>query len=141
MTVKRTLMRGLPRGADLYDSLTEIVQRENITLGRIQAIGATTHAVVAYYDQNAKKYNHLEIAGGMEILGCSGNVSLRDGRPFVHAHILLGGPDGRVAGGHLLPGTRLLAGEVCIDELEGERLERSLDEGTGLYLWKSESLL
>ncbi|MBI5214546.1 MAG: DNA-binding protein [Ignavibacteriae bacterium] len=133
----RTLKFQLPNGSDLYESLTEIVQRESIRLGRISGIGATTHAVVAYYDQHTKKYNPLEFSGGMEILSLNGNVSLRDGKPFVHVHILLGDAEGKVFGGHLLPGTKLFACEVTIDEFEGEELVRGFDEGTGLYLWKS----
>ncbi len=137
MTIKRTIMGQLPYGADLYESLSEIVRREWITLGRIQAIGATTHAVVAYYDQQTKTYNPLEFSGGMEILNLNGNISIRDGNPFVHVHILLGDAHGKVFGGHLLPGTKLFACEVTIDEFDGEGLSRSKEERTGLFLWTS----
>ena len=134
--IKRTYIGQLPYGSDLHDGLTQIVQRENILIGRIQAIGATTHAVVAYYDENTRKYNPLEFSGRMEILSCNGNVSIRDGKPFVHVHILLGDREGKVFGGHLLPGTKLFACEVFIEEFEGEMLIRSHDERTGLFLWK-----
>ncbi len=133
-------MGQLPFGAELYEGLTKIVQKENIRLGRISAIGATTHAVVAYYDQNTKKYNPIEFPGGMEILNLHGNISMRDGKPFVHVHILLGDAQGRVFGGHLLPGTKLFACEVFIDEFEGDELVRVHDERTGLFLWSSEKL-
>ncbi len=138
---KRTHIGQIPLGADLYESLMEIVKRENIRLGSIQAIGATTHAVVAYYDQNLRSYLPLEFPGGMEILSCNGNVSIRDGQPFVHAHILLGDREGKVFGGHLLPGTKVFACEVFIDEFEGEDLVRGHDDATGLYLWKSDRTL
>lgn len=134
-------MGQLPFGADLLESLTNFVQSENIRLGRILALGATTHAVVAFYDQNTKKYNPLEFPGGMEILNLHGNVSVRDGKPFVHAHILLGDPQGKVVCGHLLPGTKLFACELFIDELEGEGLVRDYHERTGLHLWKSGNLV
>lgn len=135
--IKRTVIGQLSHGSDLLESLTEFVQRENIRLGRVQAIGATTHAVVAFYDQQTKVYNPLEFPGGMEILNLNGNVSMRDGKPFVHVHILLGDAEGKVFGGHLLPGTKLFACEVTIDELDGEELDRARDERTGLHLWKS----
>lgn len=142
-------MGQLPFGSDLYDSLTEIVQRENIRLGRIQGIGATTHAVVAYYDQNTKTYNPLEFDSGMEILNLNGNVSIRDGKPFVHVHILLGDAAGKTYGGHLLKGTKLFACEVTIDEFAAsipsgendEELVRTHDDRTGLYLWKGGHLI
>ena len=136
-TTRRTFMGQLPYGSDLLESLTQIVQRENIRLGRINALGATTHAVVAYYDQNTKTYNPLEFKGGMEILNLHGNVSIRDGKPFVHVHILLGDAEGKVFGGHVMPGTKLFACEVFIDELEGGELLRAREERTGLHLWKT----
>lgn len=138
---KRTYIGQLPNGADLYNTLSDIVIKEDICPARIQGIGATTHAVVAFYDQNKKKYNTLEFPGGMEILSLNGNVSLRDGKPFVHSHIVLGDAQGKVFGGHLLPGTKILVCEVFIEEFEGEQLIRNFDEQTGLYLWETVSLL
>ncbi len=134
-------MGQLPFGTDLLEGLTSIVQKENIRLGRIHAIGATTHAVVAYYDQNTKQYNPMEFSDGMEILNLTGNISIRDGKPFVHVHIVLSDREGKAFGGHVLPGTKLFALEVFIDELEGEELVRSHEEKTGLYLWKSGQFL
>ncbi len=136
-TVKRTIMGQLPFGSDLYEELTKIVRRENIRLGRISALGATTHARVAYYDQNTKTYNPIEFPGGMEILNVHGNVSVRDGEPFVHIHILLGDREGKIFGGHVLPGTILWACEVFIEEFEGQILEREQEMKTGLHLWKT----
>ncbi|MFI5251050.1 MAG: PPC domain-containing DNA-binding protein [Bacteroidota bacterium] len=133
---KRTYMGQLPNGSDLHDELTKIVQRENFHLGRIQGIGATTHAKIAYYDQNIKQYLPMEFPGGMEILNLNGNISMRDGTPFVHVHILLGDREGKIFGGHLLPGTKLFACEVFIEEYEGEELVRTKDEKTGLFLWE-----
>ena len=140
-TLKRTYIGQLPHGSDLYGSLSGIVVQENIRMGRIQAIGATTHAVVAYYHQESRKYLPVEFTGGMEILSCIGNVSLRDGKPFVHVHITLGDAEGKAIGGHLMPGTTVFACEVNIEEFEGESLVREHDERTGLHLWSSGSLL
>ena len=135
--VKRTYLGHLHNGADLLESLTELVQKQHIRTGRIQGIGATTHAVVAYYDQNTKKYNPLEFNDGMEILNLNGNISIREGKPFVHVHILLGDAEGKVFGGHLMPGTKLFACEVFIEEFEGEELVRTYEDKTGLFLWKT----
>ena len=139
--LKRTFVGQLPRSADLYESLMKIVHEEDITLGRIVAIGATEHAVVAFYDPVQKKYLNMEFPGNMEILTCSGNVSLRDGKPFVHIHILLGDRQGKVFGGHVMPGTKVFACEVFVDEFAGEELQRAYDEDTGLYLWQKNSRL
>jgi hypothetical protein len=138
---KRTFIRQIPNGADLYESLTKFVVDEDIKVGRITAIGATMHAVVAYYDQSVREYQKMEFPGGMEILSCSGNVSLRDGKPFAHVHIMLGDRHGKAVGGHLMPGTKVFACEVFIEEYEGEALTRARDELTGLFLWNRPSLI
>jgi uncharacterized protein len=138
--LKRTIIDKLPHGSDLLEGLTEIVQRENIRCGRIHALGATTHTIIAYYDQIKKKYNPMEFRDGMEILNLHGNISIRDGKPFVHAHIILGDRQGKTFGGHLMPGTKLWACELFIDEFEGEELTRGLDEMTGLFSWRNGNL-
>lgn len=139
--IKRTFIFHIPTGANLHESLTNFVVDEDVKVGRISAIGATTHAVVGYYDQQLREYQKLEFAGGMEILSLNGNISLRDGKPFVHVHILLSDREGRTFGGHLMPGTKVFACEVFVEEYEGNPLERKWDETTGLFLWDRSSLI
>ena len=137
---KRTIVGQLPRGIDLLEGLTEFVRKENIRFGRIQALGATTHAIVAYYNQSTREYQPMEFTEGMEILNLHGNISMRDGQPFVHIHVVLSDSQGRTWGGHVMPGTILWALEVFIDEFEGEPPVRMKDEETGLFLWRGERL-
>lgn len=136
ITPRRSFVSSLPFGCDLLDEITKIARREGITLGRLQGIGATSRAVVAYYDQETRKYLPLEFTEGMEILSLMGNISLRDNKPFVHAHVTLGDRDGKVFGGHLMRGTVVFACEVFIEEFEGDERVREADETTGLFLWK-----
>jgi predicted DNA-binding protein with PD1-like motif len=133
----RTIIGQFLSGTDLLEELTRLIQKENIRIGRVHGIGATTHAVVAYYNQITKNYQSMEFSGGMEILNLTGNVSIKDGKPSVHVHLLLGDPSGKVFGGHLMPGTKLWACEVFIDEFEGEELVRDQNKKTGLFLWKT----
>jgi predicted DNA-binding protein with PD1-like motif len=65
-----------------------------------------------------------------------GNISLKDGEPFAHIHVSLGGPDGKLYGGHLVEGEVFVA-EVFIQELLGEPLERK-PQDNGLSLWDAE---
>ena len=72
----------------------------------------------------------------LEILSCTGNISIKEGRPFVHAHIMLADIHGATIGGHLFSDTVVFAGEIEIVELVGTPLERRHDEVTGLMLWQ-----
>lgn len=138
---KRTFIGSIPWGVDLYDALTKIVTEEDIRIGKITAIGAVTNAVIVFFDQNTKEYKNIELNGGFEILSCIGNVSNREGKLFVHAHITISDKEGKVFGGHLMPGTKVFACEVFIDEYTGEDFVREKDTSTNLFLWKNKNLI
>jgi len=128
-------MGRLPHGGDLLETLTELCIRHDVRLGRVEAIGAVSRARVGYYDQTKHEYRCLELDRPLEILSLIGNVSLRDGRPMVHAHITLGDDQGHAFGGHLAPGTIVFACECTLQAFEGPPLERKPDATTGLMLW------
>jgi len=134
---QRTFIGRLNNGDDLYDSLSKFCIDEDIQSAHISAIGAVKQATLAYYDQRKKKYGSIKIKKELEILNCLGNVSLKDGKPFVHAHITLADNKGRAFGGHLMSGTTVFACEVFIDQYDGPALDRKFDEKTGLFLWIS----
>ena len=89
----------------------------------------------AYYEQVDHRYLELESATHHEIVGFVGNVSLRDDRPFLHAHATFADATGATVGGHLLRGCEVFAAEVMIRELGDVSLVRAHDEQTGLALW------
>jgi len=89
---------------------------------------------LGFYDQQKNEYSEELLDAPQEIASCVGNISLKDGAPFVHAHAVLGGQNGIVKGGHLLAG-RVFAAEIHLAELLGERIERKNDAVTGLSLW------
>ncbi len=132
----RCLMGRLDKGADLLKALEDFCQQQNITLGEVRALGAVTRARVGYYDQAARVYTYLEFAQPLEILALVGNISVKDGKPMVHAHVTLGDAQGRALGGHLAEGTEVFACEFAIYEYTTDReLARQPDEATGLWLW------
>jgi predicted DNA-binding protein with PD1-like motif len=134
-------MGQLLMGADLYESISKICTEEDIKIGRVTALGAVQQAAVAYYDQKKKVYKPITFKKHLEILNCTGNVSLKDGKPFVHMHAMFADSKANVFGGHLTAGTVVFACELAIEELEGKALDRSLDEKSGLNLWGKSSLL
>lgn len=133
---QQLFMGKLRHGADLLEEITAACTRENIRLGRIQAIGAVQHARLAYYNQKTREYRFFTIDQALEILNLSGNISLKDGEPMVHAHITLADDAGNAYGGHVAPGTVVFACEIIIEAFEGPAFERSFDEETGLPLWR-----
>jgi predicted DNA-binding protein with PD1-like motif len=95
----------LERGEDLLHGLNQAVQELGLQAATLQVIGGLEEAKVGYFDREAKQYreiatDHVEIASGL------GNVSLRDGEPFIHLHLALSGASGTTVGGHALEGCK-----------------------------------
>jgi predicted DNA-binding protein with PD1-like motif len=74
------------------------------------------------------------LSATQEIASCVGNISMKDGIPFVHAHAVLADQNGNIKAGHLLEG-KVFAAEVHLTELIGSKLVRKNDPVTGLSLW------
>jgi predicted DNA-binding protein with PD1-like motif len=132
----RCITGRLAKGGDLLQALEKFCLDQNITLGEVRALGAVSRARVGFYDQTGKKYSFLEFDQPLEILALVGNISLKDGKPMVHAHVTLADAQGRAVGGHLAEGTPVFACEFAINEYTADQeLARQPDAETGLLLW------
>jgi predicted DNA-binding protein with PD1-like motif len=131
-------MGRLAKGADIINSLEAFCLERHITAAWVNVIGAVDKATISYYDQREHKYFHRPLYGEYEIVSCSGNISLKEGKPFAHLHIVLSDTDYATCGGHLWPGTvGVFAAEFVMHVLEGAsgELKRCPDVETGLALW------
>jgi predicted DNA-binding protein with PD1-like motif len=136
VTPGRKIVGRLAKGDDLLAALEGLAQEHNITLGEVTAIGAVSQARIGYYNQAERQYYFLDLNRPLEILALVGNISLKDGKPMVHAHVTLGDNEGRAFGGHLAEGTLVFACEFAILEHQSTiTLVRQMDEPTGLFLW------
>lgn len=131
----KILIGRLKKGDDLLIELTKICERENIPYGKVEGIGAVSCANLGYYDQVNKRYLWNKIDDSMEVLSFIGNISIKDNKTFIHAHIVLGDESGKAVGGHLGEGTKVFAFEYIIFPFKGGKLIRDYDEDTGLFLW------
>lgn len=129
-------MAGLPKDQDLTTVIETLCTEHEIQTAVFSLIGSVTQATLGAYDQTQQVYVTFKKETPLEVISCSGNVSLRDGKPFVHAHAVLSDMNGDTVGGHIFPETTIYAGEIYVRELLGTPLERRHDAGTGLYLWQ-----
>ncbi len=135
--LERNLLIRAEHNSDLVQFITRIAEKRGITAASFTAIGAVKHAKLGFYDQENRKYREITIDTPHEIASCIGNISLKDGKPFVHVHAVLAGEDGNTKAGHLIEAI-VFAAEVHLRELVGAKLERKRDEVTGLSLWNIE---
>ncbi|KUJ89705.1 PPC domain-containing DNA-binding protein [Thermoanaerobacter uzonensis] len=133
--IERRFMGRFPYGKDLLEEINKVIASENIRSGEIRIIGAVSKAVFGYYDAQSKNYIYISKDEHMEILNATGNISVKDGKPFAHVHITLADKNGNAFGGHLMEGTIIFAAEFVITDYGDNNLERFYDETTGLQLW------
>lgn len=133
----RIIFARLDNGEDIISQFTSLAEENAIQTGALSAIGALSSAGLAYYDQFTHKYGEIALDEPVELASCFGNISLKDGRPFVHAHAVLSDRMGRTWGGHLTSGS-IFAAELYLQELSGLPMKRVPDSITGLNLWGKE---
>ena len=126
----------LPHGVDLINSIEKFCKKASIQMAAFSVIGAVSSATIGAYDQKQQVYVTVKEDAALEIVSCIGNVSIKDGQPFIHAHIVLADEQGKTIGGHLFSETIIYAGEINLQELTGKPMERTYDNDTGLMLWE-----
>jgi predicted DNA-binding protein with PD1-like motif len=135
----RRFLGCLPHGKDLITSIENFCTASNILMATFSVVGAVSSATIGVYDQKQHVYVTFTENTAMEIVNCSGNVSLKDKTPVIQSHIVLADEHGKITGGHLFSETILFAGEIDLQEMTGKPLERAYDNKTGLMLWNLES--
>lgn len=130
-----TIMFRMPKGGDLLEEIGRVAEGLGMRRGLVQVIGALERASLGFYHQDTREYEAHEVDQPVEMLSGLGNVSLKDGQPFVHLHLVLSDKTGACIGGHAMPGCVIFAGECAIRPVEGPDLVRQFDEATGLFLW------
>ncbi|MDD5688461.1 MAG: DNA-binding protein [Elusimicrobia bacterium] len=122
-------------GEDITDAIISICKRKKINSGVVFFIGAVQKATLGYYHQNTKKYKKIFLNKPLEIVSGMGNISFKNKKHFLHAHISLSDKNGKVFGGHLFSPTIIFVCEVFILR-ENKKLSRGFDKQTGLFLWQ-----
>lgn len=135
----RFFLCGLKHDSELARSIVNFAKGKRVKMAAFIVVGAVKQARLAYYDQVNHEYQKIDLNQPLEIANCFGNLSLKDGKPFVHIHALLADKAGKTHAGHLIRAT-VFAAELHLQELLGKKLEREYDQTTGLALWDFEEL-
>jgi predicted DNA-binding protein with PD1-like motif len=124
----------LESGEDLLEGLDRAVAELGFEAATLQVIGGLREAHIGYFHPERKEYlafstGHVEISSGL------GNVSLRDGKPFIHLHLVVSEQDGRSLGGHAMEGCKAFVVEAYLRALAGPAPVREERSGMGLKVW------
>ena len=121
-------------GDEVMTELTNFAKENDLTAASLTALGAFSDAMLGYFDTGKKEYEKIPVEEQVEVLSLVGTVATEDdGEPQVHAHAVLGRPDGTTRGGHLLEAHVRPTLEVIVTE-SPEHLQRRWNEEAGLSL-------
>ncbi len=90
------------QGDEAFSGLLEFADKYHVTSAHFTAIGALNRATLGWFDPQRKMYKKIPINGQHEVIGMSGDIALYQGKPVVHTHMIVGGPDGTTRAGHVL---------------------------------------
>lgn len=106
----------LEKGEEVIETLTKFCETEKIKSGSISGIGATNNVDLKSFDEKTKKYLEKKFSGeDYEILSLNGNITLLNGKPFLHLHAVLSDPNYNAFGGHIGSVVISVTGEIVIN--------------------------
>lgn len=117
----------------MVEALKRFGRDRGLEAAHLTAIGAFSEITLGFFDRDRRAYHEIRVAEQVEVLALTGNFTVTDGVPGLHAHVVVGKRDGTAHGGHLLRGRVFPTLEVVIVEVPGA-LVRRLDGPTGLPL-------
>ena len=124
------------KGEKVMQTLTNFCNEKGIHSAQISGIGAVRNIDIGAYDISKKDYIHRIFENILELLSFQGNVAIKDGEPFLHAHITLGTHDMEVFGGHLFEMEVAAVGEFIIHDFKNKNTLRQYNDDIGLATLK-----
>jgi uncharacterized protein len=118
---------------EALSGLLEFAQKYHVTSAHFTAIGALSGATLGWFDPQRKMYKKIPIIGQHEVIGMSGDIALYQGKPVVHAHMMVGGSDGTTRAGHVLAAYVSPTLEVMIT-VDPMAMQKRFDPKTDLTL-------
>lgn len=135
---ERTFALIFDRGDEVVSTLEEFAADQGLSASRMTAIGAFERATLGYFDWERKDYERIPVDEQVEVLSLVGDIALKDGKPKLHLHVVLGRRDGSTCGGHLLDARVRPTLEVLLVDSPAY-LKREHDPVSGLALIRTDA--
>ena len=126
----------LDNHVSVMEALTDFCSKQRIKAGTISGLGAVNQATFRFLNPSTMKYVDKTFEEQMEITNLTGNISWKDGKPYLHVHITASREDYTCVGGHLLDARINGACELVVENFSLNEVGRKADEETGLNLYQ-----
>lgn len=123
----------LAKGDEVMSGLTDFARQNKVTSASFTAIGAFSHATVAWFDDGRKEFKLIPIEQQVELVSMIGDIALVNDQPAVHTHVSVASSDGTVRGGHVINAFVFPTLELFMT-VYPTPLHKESDKATGLKL-------
>ena len=130
--VDNTYIIYVEQDEDIMATLTQFCKDQKIINGQLSGIGAIKAIDLGIYDLEKKEYVRFIYEDLWELTSFQGNILLKDGDPFIHAHITISDHTLNVKGGHLFEAKVGAVGEFILRKIDAN-VKREHDPNIGLY--------
>jgi uncharacterized protein len=130
----RTYVLIFSTGDEIAAGLKKFASDQTMHGSSFKAIGALSSVKLGWFNWETKKYQvAVALDEQVELLSMIGDIAMKDGKPEVHAHVVIGKSDGTAHGGHLLEATVRPTCEVILT-VSPQHLQKQLDPESGIAL-------
>lgn len=130
----KTFVLVFKTGDELASGLQKFAEEQKLSDASFKAVGGLSSARLGWFNWEMKKFEpSVTLDEQVELLSLIGDVALKDGKPVVHAHAVIGKRDGTAHGGHLLEGRIRPTCEVVLTE-SPVHLRKYIDPESGVAL-------
>ena len=123
---------------EITTEIAAFCEEKDIHSGIIGGLAAISEATFRFLDPGSKQYVDRTFNEQMEVTCLTGNISRKDGRPYLHIHVTASRRDYSCIGGHLLSARINGACELYIEDYGLDGTGRRFDPETGLNLYDFE---
>lgn len=89
-------------GDELMSGMTEFAEKNNLKISEVRGLGGISSAIVSAYDPTKGAFRRFNIDQKGELVSLQGEITVQNGKPSFHAHVVFVLVDGTVHGGHLV---------------------------------------
>lgn len=128
------LMIKLEKGDEIISCVKQACVDEGVKLASLTGIGATGDVKIGSMDPITGIYASRTFTGMLEIASLKGNITMLDGEPYPHLHIVIGDEDHKAYAGHLIEARINVTCEIVLDIIDSE-ITRSFDAEVQARTW------
>lgn len=120
----RTFRVNFSTGDELMSGMTEFAEKNNLKISEVRGLGGISSAVVSAYDPEKGAFKRFNIDQKGELVSLQGEITVQNGKPVFHAHVVFVLVDGTVHGGHLVEAHINPVANLFVNEYDSPKTDK-----------------